>query len=206
MKKLLVEAATLGNATARAIAYYPHVEGAFIYPGTPSAWTMAYASKNTSFDSNGTMNPDARVLFYFNAAGVTPAMALTVAGVGSDYALAYVDAKNKPFDGSKTYRLHLPPNVPVNDFWAVTFYDTQTRSQLQTSQTFPTVGRQDKGIEKNADGSYDLYFAPQPPKGKEGNWRQTVPRKSWFAILRMYGPVEPWIKQTWQPGEFELMK
>ena len=59
-----------------------------------------------------------------------------------------LDANKKPFDGSKTYKLHLPPNVPVNDFWAVTMYDTQTRSQLQTSQPFPTVGSQTKGIDE----------------------------------------------------------
>ena len=82
-------------------------------------------------------------------------MATTQAGAGSDYAIAYMDANKKPFDGFRTYKLHLPPNVPVNDFWAVTIYDTQTRSLLQTSQTFPTVVSQNKGFEKNSDGSYD---------------------------------------------------
>lgn len=24
------------------------------------------------------------------------------------------------------------------------------------------------------------------------NWTQTVPGKSWFAILRVYGPLESW--------------
>ena len=133
-------------------------------------------------------------------------MATTHAGAGSDYALAYLDANKKAFDGSKTYKLHIPANVPVNDFWAATLYDTQTRSLLQTSQMFPTVGSQDKGIEKNADGSYDLYFAPQAPKGKEGNWLQTLPGKSWFVILRLYGPLEPWINKTWRPSEIELVK
>ena len=90
--------------------------------------------------------------------------------MGSDYALALLDADQQPFDGAKTYKLHLPTNVPVNDFWAVTLYDTQTRSQLQTSQKFPTVGSQTEGMKKNADGSYDVYFAPTAPKGKEGNW------------------------------------
>jgi len=32
-----------------------------------------------------------------------------------------------------------PANVPAKDFWAVTMYDTQTRSQLQTDQGFPTL-------------------------------------------------------------------
>jgi hypothetical protein len=203
MKKILIEAATIGNATARAITYQPRFEGVAIYPDSNSAWTMGFANKITSFESDGTMDLDARVLFYFNAGGVTPAMAVTRAGAGSDYALAFLDANKKPFDGVKTYKLHLPPNVPVNDFWAVTMYDTQTRSQLQTSQKFPTIGSQTKGMKKNADGSYDVYFAPKAPKGKEGNWLQTVPGKSWFTILRMYGPLESWINKTWRPSDIE---
>ncbi|UJF22725.1 DUF1254 domain-containing protein [Shewanella sp. OMA3-2] len=206
MKKLLNEAAVIGAATARAITYEPRIDGVFIYPDTQSAWTTGYANKNTSFETDGAMGLDARVLFYYNATGVTPAMAIARAGQGSDYALAYVDANKQAFDGAKTYKLHLPPNVPVNNFWAATLYDTQTRSLLQTGQTFPTVSSQDKAIEMNTDGSFDIYFSPQPPKGKEGNWVQTVPGKSWFTILRMYGPLEPWLNKTWRPSEIELVK
>ena len=207
MKKLLTEAATLGNATARAITYHPRIAGVSIYPDDPkSVWSTAFANKNTSFEADGIMGLDARVLYYFNAGGVTPAMAATIPGAGSDYGLAVLDANKQPFDGSKTYRLHLPKDVPVKDFWAVTIYDTQTRSQLQTGQPFPTIGSQTKGMIQNADGSYDVYFAPKAPEGKEGNWLQTVPGKSWFTILRMYAPLEPWINKTWRPGEIELVK
>jgi len=207
MKKLLTEAATLGNASARAITYHPRFAGVKIYPDDPnSVWSTAFANKNTSFEANGIMGLDARVLYYFNAGGVTPAMAATRAGEGSDYALAVLDANKQAFDGSKTYKLHLPKDVPVNDFWAVTLYDTQTRSQLQTGQKFPTIGSQTEGMTKNPDGSYDVYFAPEAPEGKEGNWLQTVPGKSWFTILRMYGPLEPWINKTWRPGEIELVQ
>jgi len=38
------------------------------------------------------------------------------------------------------------------------------------------------------------------------NWIETVPGKSWFVILRLYGPLEPWFDKTWQPGEIELME
>jgi hypothetical protein len=207
MKTLLTEAATLADATSRAITYHPRIDGVRIYPDDPnSVWSTAFANKNTSFEADGAMNLDARVLYYFNAGGVTPAMATSSPGQGSDYALALLDADQQAFDGSKTYRLHLPKDVPVKDFWAVTLYDTQTRSQLQTSQRFPTVGSQSKGIEKNADGSYEIYFGPKPPAGKEGNWLETVPGKSWFTILRMYGPLEPWIDKSWRPGEIELVK
>ncbi|MEE4272257.1 MAG: DUF1254 domain-containing protein [Thermoanaerobaculales bacterium] len=207
MKKLLSEAATLGAATSRVITYHPRIAGVNIYPDDPnSIWSTAFANKNTSFEADGAMGLDARALYYFNAGGVTPAMAVTRAGAGSDYALAVLDANKQAFDGAKTYKLYLPRNVPVNDFWAVTLYDTQTRSQLQTSQKFPTVGSQSDGIEKNADGSYDLYFGPKAPAGKESNWLATAPGKSWFMILRMYGPLEPWINKTWRPSEIELVE
>jgi len=54
----------------------------------------------------------------------------------------------------------------MKSFWSFTLYDNQTRAELQTDQRFPTLGSQTKGIETNADGSYDIYFAPAAPKGK----------------------------------------
>src|SRR5690606_23021701 len=104
MKKLLTEAGTLGNATARVITTYPRIGGVQIYPDTDSSWIMGYADKNTSFEADGAMNLSARALFYFNAGGVTPSMAVTRAGAGSDYAMASLDANKKPLDGSRTYR------------------------------------------------------------------------------------------------------
>ncbi len=205
MKKILTDAAAIGNAAARAISYFPRDPDNLICDEN-SAWIMAYPAKNTTFTKSGARSLDARVLFHFGYICVSPAMAVTVPGKGSDYGIAALDSKKRPLDGSKTYKLHLPPNPPVKDFWAVTMYDTQTRSQLQTDQQFPTLGSQTEGVKKNSDGSYDIYFAPKPPKGKEGNWLQTVPGKSWFIALRMYGPLQPWIDQTWRPGEIELVK
>ena len=151
------------------------------------------------------MFPGIRMLLTINTyTVVTPAMAVTYPGQGSDYGIAYVDADKMPFDGSKTYKLRVEPNPPVNDFWAVTIYDSQTRSMLQTDQEKPTIGSQTEGLKKNADGSYDLYFAPKAPKGFENNWVQTIPGKSWFTAFRLYGPLDPWISKDWRLNEIEL--
>lgn len=212
MKKILADGVALGNAASRSIVWHPRDEttmkGVRIYPDSDSAWIMAFTNRNVFFNGadGHTMNSDARVMFYYPYTAVTPAMATPRVGAGSDYGIAYLDSKKKPFDGSKTYRLTIPADPPVKSFWAVTIYDSQTRSMLQTSQSFPTMGSQTKGVQKNKDGSYDIYFAPKAPEGKKGNWLETVPGKSWFVILRMYGPEKAWIDKTWRPGEVELVE
>jgi hypothetical protein len=205
MKQVLTDAVAIGNAFARANTVFPRDPGHRIYKDTDSEWIMAFADKDTYFLKDGARRFDSRLWMHYNAVCVTPAMALTKPGAGSDYGIAGLDSKHQPLDGAKTYRLHLPPNPPVKDFWAVTIYDPQTRCELQTDQQFPTVDSYTKGLEQNADGSCDVYFSPDPPKGKENNWLQTIPGKSWFIILRMYGPLEPWIDHSWRPSELELM-
>lgn len=211
MQKILADGVALGNAASRSIVWHPrydmNMDGVRIYPDSNSAWMMAFVGRNVFFtgDDGQTMNPDARVLFHYPYTAVTPAMSTPREGTGSDYGIAFLDADKRPFDGSRTYRLNIPADVPAKSFWAVTIYDSQTRSLLQTSQLFPTVGSQTDEVRVNDDGSYDIYFAPKPPAGYENNWLETVPGKSWFIILRMYGPLKPWIEKTWRPGEVELV-
>jgi len=96
--------------------------------------------------------------------------------------------------------------VPANEFWSFVVYDNQTRSMLQTDQQFPSVSSAREGVQKNVDGSYDVYFGPTAPEGKESNWVQTIPGKGWNTILRLYGPLQPWFDKTWRPGDPELVK
>ena len=77
---------------------------------------------------------------------------------------------------------------------------------LQTDQQFPGLDSNRKGLQKNDDGSVTVYFGPKAPKGKESNWIQTLPAKSWHTLLRLYGPLEPWFDKTWKPGDFELIE
>jgi hypothetical protein len=214
MQKILTDGVAIGNATARSIVWYPrtggsvsNMEGINIYSDTGSAWIMAWVDKNVFFNGKDkqTMNSDARVMFHYPYTAVTPAMAVSIPGKGSDYGIAYTDSNKQPFDGSKTYQVTLPPNPPAADFWAFTLYDTQTRSMLQTSQPFPTLGSQSEGLKPNKDGSFTVYFGPKSPAGKEGNWLETIPGKSWFVALRMYGPEKAWIDKTWRPSEVELL-
>jgi hypothetical protein len=204
MKKILTESMAVGNATARAQTFRPRID-VYYYPDRK--WFTSFAGGSYEFLAQpGVRNLEARVLFHYYATGVTPAMALKMVGIGSQYAAVTTDSEGKPLDGSKTYKIHLPPGIPAQNFWSFVVYDNQTRSMLQTDQQFPSIGSQKKGIVINADTSVDVWFGPTAPKGHESNWVQTVPGKGWNSLLRLYGPGQAWFDKTWKPGDFELVK
>ncbi len=204
MRKILTDAAAIGDATARTISYKMRQKENFYYEN--SAWRNLFLG-GTEFETTpGVLNFDGSVFLYTVGIGVSPAEDIKMIGKGSQYPVAFVDAAGNPMDGSKNYSLHLPPGIPVNNFWSVILYDYQTRSMLQTDQKFPMVSSQNKELIINPDKSIDVYFGPKAPAGKENNWIQTIPGKGWFIMLRLYGPLEPWFDKTWKPGEIELVK
>ena len=77
---------------------------------------------------------------------------------------------------------------------------------LETDQKLAGLDSTQPAVKPNEDGSYTIWFGPEAPKGKEGNWIQTMPGNGVLVILRLYGPLEPWFDKTWRPGEIELVK
>jgi len=202
MKRILTEAAAVGDATARALTFRMRAKDNYYYEN--SAWCIPFSGGYKFEFQPGVRNMDAFSSFYFYATGVTPAMEAKMVGQGSQYAAAFVDAKGNPLNGGMNYKLHLPPNIPIKNFWSVIVYDNQTRSMIQTDQQYPMVTSQNKDLLVNPDGSVDVYFRPKAPAGKENNWVQTIPGKGWNTLLRLYSPLEPWFDKTWRPGEIEL--
>ena len=196
MKKILTDAAAIGTAAARTLDWRPRpAEGFYYYPN--SAWSMMLWVGGYNFETppaevsaTGTIIPNpptgvrtlnARTGFFFYATFITPAMMMRLTGIGSQYIGAFVDSNGEYFDGGKTYKVTLPPNIPAEKFWSLTVYDNQTRSMLDTPQRYPRAGSQSyptPAAEANADGSTTVYFSPKQPEGvKPGNWIQTDARQ-----------------------------
>ena len=145
-------------------------------------------------------------MFHYYATGVTPAMVAAKPGSGSAYAIAGRDSQGRYFDGSKTYKITLPAQVPAARFWSFTIYDNRTRSMLETDHASAGLDSTFPGVKANADGTTTVWFSPKAPAGNEGNWVQTRSGKGWNTLFRLYGPLEPWFKRTWKPGDFELVE
>jgi hypothetical protein len=217
MRKILEDAAVVGNATARAVSLANRPEDGFAYYPDSAWFNMLFVGGYEFLDPPPEITPDgpvqapsdgarklnSRTAMFYPYTGITPAMCMRLTGIGSQYLVAPRDSEGKYFDGGRSYRLTLPADIPQSRFWSVCLYDRQTRSMLQTGQRFPSVGSQSGTVETNADGTTDIYFGPVAPEGKESNWLQTVPGKGWWTILRLYNPLQPFFDKSWRPSEIE---
>ena len=207
MEAILREAVQVGNATARSIWLHQRDQTAYLYEN--SGWYTAFVGGDYKWlidEGAGGRNLDARTMFFYIATVNTPAMVWKLIGAGSQYAQNVTDTDGNFLDGAKTYKLNIPKDAPAKKFWSIVVYDPQTRSELQTSQPYPSRNSARDQMISNEDGSVDLYFGPTPPKGMEANWIETVPGKGWFTILRLYSPLEAWFDKSWRPSEIELVE
>ena len=224
MKKILADAAAVGNANGRALnwrfavshpewAYYPGshwgnmlFEGGAFFETPPPAFADGMFKP---YPPTGARTLDSRTAFYYAYTLDSPGMIMRIPGVGSQYLMGFLDADGNPFDGAKTYKVTLPKDIPAAAFWSFTLYDNQTRSMLQTPQKFPRAGSQSypsPAAEAAEDGSTTIYFAPEQPEGvSRGNWIQTDRKKGWFTILRLYSPLPSFFDKSWRPSEIALV-
>jgi hypothetical protein len=205
MLRILAEGAAIGNAISRSILFRSRNEKALFYPGKRK-WFSPLAGGSHEFMNNGELVQDDRVMMLFFATGITPAMVTPAVGTGSVYEIAAHDINGDYLLGKNNYSVTLPAPIPVNNFWSFMVYDGQTRSILETDQKTGGKDSNAEGLVLEEDGSAVIYFGPKPPKGKEGNWIQTMPDKGYHVLLRLYGPLQPWFDKTWMPGDFELLE
>lgn len=140
---------------------------------------------------------DSRAVLFYALSGPPAKL-----GSGSFYLGTYHDSSGNNLNGANTYRLRVPANVPVRQFWALTVYSRDTAALFRDSDR-PTLGSLDKGLVKNADGSVDLYIGPKAPDGKEANWIYTPAGKMWFPWFRLYGPEKAVFDKIWKLPDIE---
>ena len=128
-----------------------------------------------------------------------------VFGGGQFYLLNISDRAGKRLEGNKTYRLTVPPNAPVEQYWSATAYDRQTHALIK-NMSRPSLASNDTAVQKNPDGSTDIYFGPTAPVGKESNWVPTDPNGQFELLFRLYGPNKELFEKKWTLPDVEEVK
>ena len=199
-KKLLDKAAVVANLMARNIAYDSPAKQPFLY-WPDKNWELVFQTKNPRYeDERGVTQIEPRISFMYQAITTADAMVLELVGKGSKYVGTYRDSDNNFLIGSNSYHLNIPANVPAENFWSIVVYDAETRSMIKNDlQPLPAIrSLDDDKFLRNGDGSYDVFFGPEPFEGIPINWIKTNEGDGFFVYMRFYSPTEAYYDKSWQ--------
>lgn len=126
-------------------------------------------------------------------------------GESQFYLMQIADKNGKSLDGNNPYKVNVPANVPVKQYWSMTVYNRETHTFIR-NQKWAGRSSQTPGLKTNSDGSVDLYFSPTPPKSGESNWVPTDPKGKFEVLARFYGPKPNLYDQSWKLNDVEEVK
>jgi len=191
LKKAAAEARALFmDATTNVTPYWPNAN----WGSSPYAITGAETA--FTYQTADSLKVDDRGAMFFFACAVPKKL-----GAATIYLIGARDRTGDLLDGSKPYQLRVPPSVPASQFWAVTVYDLETAAFIRESPKTEINSYQD--LQKNEDGSVDVFFGPKPPAGKESNWIYTAPARPWITCFRFYGPEHAIRDKSWVLPDIE---
>ena len=125
-------------------------------------------------------------------------------GTGQFYLINIRDKTGESYDGSKIYRLHVPPNAPVEQYWSLTVYDRDTHALVKNVDRASRASNNAE-VKRNGDGSVDLYVGAKPPAGQESNWIPTDPARKFELMFRLYGPKKELFDKVWALPDVETI-
>jgi hypothetical protein len=123
-------------------------------------------------------------------------------GAAQFYLMESKDKGGATFEGNRVYKLHVPANAPTTQYWSATVYDRETHALVKNLDSASRASN-DTGLQKNADGSVDVYFGPKAPVGKDSNWIPTDPNRQFEVMFRVYGPEKTLFEKTWTLPDIE---
>ena len=151
---------------------------------------------------------DERTNWFYEAVTSSEGMVNPVVGKGQVYMTTKRDATGALLRADKTYKLHVPKDVPVAQFWALTLYSENTRRPYDNGGTETRsvdLGSKMKDLKRNADGSVDLFIGAKAPAGFESNFMKTVGEDGWFVYFRLYAPLQAFFDKTFSLADFEML-
>jgi hypothetical protein len=169
-----------------------------------SRWTLPAPADIVKAAQEGYADPDVYPIDSRGMAYSYAYIGIKRLGAGQFYLISIRDKDGRAFEGGGTYRLTVPPNAPVEQYWSVTAYDRQTHALIK-NMSRASRSSQIADMQRNADGSVDVYFAPAAPAGKEANWVPTDPARKFELMFRAYGPTKVLFDHSWTLPDVERL-
>lgn len=194
---ILARAADTGAAMVANLAFANRFEQSRVW--SDRMWERSILTTTPVNETPQRLELDERAQGWYQLVGngVFPYVAELEPGKGQWYASTFRDDSGEFLHGENAYKLTLESDPPAKLFWSITIYDNRTRSMIDTDQHLAGLSTY-SNLKKNADGSTDLFFAPEAPSGMEDNWIKTIPEQGFFAMFRLYGPMAPLYDRTWK--------
>jgi len=199
-RAILAEAEKVAFAMNATLSFKSVAPTAPAYPGTDSKWEFCFQTNSPSFDAEHHLELYERAAFTHQAMTGANAMVLKLIGKGSKYIFTSRDSDSNHLNGSHSYTLNVPANIPAKEFWELCVYDTKTRSIINAGRPMSAVNSY-MNLPANADGSLNIYFGPTPPLEGEDSWIKTKPGEGFFMYFRFYGPLEPFYDKSWRMND-----
>jgi hypothetical protein len=203
-QEILLKGAAMGELMTRNLQVNPRYTQPY-WPGT--YWFKSF-DFHTEQEIEDRVELDERATWFYEAVSSTKGMVNPTVGAGQVYMTTKRDSQGRMLRADKTYKLHVPKDVPVGQFWALTLYSENTRRPYDNGGTEIRSVNLDStmtDLKRNGDGSVDLYIGAKAPAGFDQNFMKTVGDDGWFVYFRLYAPEQPFFDKTFALGDFERM-
>jgi hypothetical protein len=201
MAGILEQAARAGRAQLLVSAFASAREDRIAWPDRQWEW-VGLVPCNADFETPSGLDLEARDRWFAQAIVASPAMFRRTVGGGSLYWARGARRGGRVPGRRPGYSLTVPLPVPGKQFWSLTVYEAETRSQVRTDQDKAALRSLFELRDIPESGTVDLVFGPAAPADAESRWIKTLPGRGWFAYLRIYGPEQPAFDGSWKPGDF----
>ncbi|WP_394245605.1 DUF1214 domain-containing protein [Vibrio astriarenae] len=123
-------------------------------------------------------------------------------GSATAYLMLTKDGEEQLLDGSANYKLTVPADVPVSQFWSVLVYDVATGSYIRGAEPIGLASTEPHVV--NEDGTVDIYFGPEELNGGV-NYLPTGNAEDFFLLFRFYGPKDEYNNNGWMLQDIEKL-
>ena len=203
-KSILLKGGVMGELMARNLQVNPRFAEPY--------WKKTGWYKSFDFtipqETETRVELDERTTWFYEAVTSSEGMVNPVVGKGQVYMTTKRDSKGNLLRADRTYRLRVPKDVPVAQFWALTLYSENTRRPYDnggTDMRSVNIDSKQKDLKYNPDGSVDLFVGAKAPAGFETNFIKTVKDDGWFVYFRLYAPTKPFFDKTFGLADFEMI-